>query len=151
MVKGVEYEALNVTAPLLNSNSMKCVAVLAVTTTSQSVDLETLFASLGTGHYFTLQADMPANSGGMIYLAFGANGSGSIDQTATGNGNTVCRGIPDQQELPARIVTGKSVGTGVATQVKYNYLYYKGSATGYLRVCRSSVGPGQGAEQFPAP
>lgn len=146
----IDYEALNVTPPVKNTGAVKCIAVLAVTTTSQSQDLTALFGSLGTGHYLTLAADMPANAGKTVYYAFGCN-AGTIDETATGTGVTVCYPIPDGQEKPYRLITGKDIGTGIATLTQYTTLHYKGSATGFLRIYRSSVGALQDTTQFPAP
>lgn len=151
MTSQLEYEALNITPPLQNTNAVKCIAVLSVTTSSQSQDLTDLFASIGTGHYLTLAADMPANAGKTVYIAFGCNDAGSIDETATGTGATVCYPIPDGQEKPYRLITGKDVATGVATDTQYTQLYYKGSATGYLRIYRSSVANMQDTTEFPAP
>ena len=146
----IDYEALNVTPPVKNTDSVKCIAVLSVTTSSQTQDLTALFASIGTGHYLTLAADMPANAGKTVYIAFGCN-AGTIDETATGTGATVCYPIPDGQEKPYRLITGRDVSTGVATNTQYTVLHYKGSATGYLRIYRSSVGAMQDTTEFPAP
>lgn len=141
----VEFEASNVTPPLKNSGAMKCVANLGVGTSTQTVNLTTLFGALSNGHYVTLAAD-----GGKVYIAFGGT-AGTIDETATGVGATVCWPLPDGAQLPVRLLAGKETGTGVSTLVSYNVLHYKGTSGTYLRVYRSSVAAGQGSEQFPAP
>lgn len=145
----VEYEAMNVLPPLKNSGAMKCIAVLTVSGSSQVTDLETLFGQLSDGHFLTLSADGPK-----VYVAFGS-ASGTIDPSATGGGTAVCFPIPSEGQLPVRPTAGREVATGVATNVKYNYLHYvgaSGTAGGYLRVYRSSLGPGEDpGGQFKAP
>lgn len=148
MSSAVEYEAMNAIAPLKNTDGMKCIAVLAVTQSSQVVDLLAQFGTLK--HFITLQADSrPADE--KVYIAFGINDAGSIDETATGTGATVCYSIPDNQELPIRIPTHREVATGIGTLAAARYLYWKGSASGYLRVYRSSLEPGQDSREFKAP
>ncbi len=143
-----EYEAANVTAPLKNSNAMKCIAVLGVSEAVQTADLAALFGSTYSAHYYTARAD-----GVKVYLAFGSS-AGTIDEAATGNGNTVAWPVADGENLPLQLLSGKEVATGVGTLVNYNILHYKtatGMGTGYLRIYRSSVGPNQGSEAFKAP
>lgn len=144
----VTYEANNVTPPLKNSAAMKCIAVLVFSPASQTQDLTALFSKLDNGHFLTMQAD-----GGKCYVAFGTN-AGTIDETATGNGNTVCFPIADGQALQIRPVFGDERGTNVATSVTYNVLHFKGAAggaTGYLRMYRSSLSQNQEAGLFRAP
>ena len=157
MTSGREFAAAAVILPVLNSDGVKCIAVLAVTTSSQSVDLRTLFGSTAeskpswASHLYTLQADMPANADSRVYVALGASSAGSISETATGNGNTVCWPIPDKQSLPGAVLSGRIGVSGMATSIMSSWLYYKGLATGYLRIYRSSVLPGQGVGEFPPP
>ena len=157
-MSGREYQAAALNLPLQNSVGVKCVAVLSVTTASQSVDLSTLFGKATDGEspqwddgFFTLFADMPSNTGSRIYVALGPDSSGSISETATGNGATVCWPIPDTQSLQGVILGGRISSSGVATSINSSWLYYKGLATGYLRIMRSSSDPGRGAGQFPPP
>lgn len=147
----IEIEAAQVTAPLQNNSGMKCIAVIAVGTASGVTDLATLFGSLGNGHFFTLTADTPDTADSRIYVAFGTNSAGTISETATGNGPTVCWPIPDKSSLPVRLLSGNVRASGIATLSLFRFLYHKGLASGYLRVYRSSVGSSQGAEQFPPP
>lgn len=144
----VTYESNNVTPPLKNSASMKCIAVLMFGNTTQVQDLTQLFAKLDNGHFITLQAD-----GGKCYVAFGSS-AGTIDETALGNGPTACFPIAADQQLHVRPVYGEERSTGIATLTPYNFLHYKcatGSATGYLRIYRSSLSPNQEAGMFRAP
>jgi len=144
----ITTEANNVTPPLKNSTAMKCIAVLIYGPATQTQDLTALFGNLGNGHYLTLQAD-----GGKCYVAFGTL-AGTIDESATGNGATVCFPIADGQQLPVRPVSGNERATGIATLVNYNILHYKGAtgaATGYLRMYRSSLTGNQDAGVFGAP
>lgn len=144
----VTYEANNVTPPLKNSNAMKCIAVLIYGPTTQTQDLTALFGRFEAGHYLTLRAD-----GGKCYVAFGTN-AGSIDESATGSGATVCFPIADGENLPVRPTYGEERSTGVATLLAYNVLHFKGAtgaATGYLRMYRSSLSPNEDAGFFRAP
>jgi hypothetical protein len=137
-------EAENITPPLRNTTGLTCMYVLMCTPTSQSIDLKTIFGKHDNGHFFTLQAD-----GAKCYVAFASNGSGSISETATGGGATVCWPIPDGGQLPYRPVGGRETATGYATLASYPFLHYKGAATGYLRIYRSSLGLTQSVDQFP--
>lgn len=157
-MSGNEYHAAAVNLPLQNSVGVKCVAVLAVTTSSQAFNLRTLFGKAGeleTPHwstgFYSLEADMPANANSRIYVALGANSAGSISETATGTGPTVCWMIPDGQTLPGLVLGGQLRSSGVATSIVSSFLYVKGLATGYLRVMRSSTPAGVGAGAFPPP
>lgn len=145
----VTYEANNVTPPLKNSTAMKCIAVLIYGPATKTQDLTALFGRLDSGHYLTLQAD-----GGKCYIAFGTN-AGTIDETATGNGNTVCFPIADGQQLAVRSgLYGDERSTGIATGVNYNVLHYRGAtsaATGYLRMYRSSLSSNEDAGMFRSP
>ncbi len=145
-----EYEANNVTPPLLNSAAMKCQANLLADHTARSQYLPSLFGQLGNGHYLTLQAD-----GAKICVALSPSQTPSaVDERTTGNANTVCWPIPDGVSIPVVPISGREVATGIATQVQYNYLHYittSTGVTGYLRMYRSSTGPNQGSEAFPAP
>lgn len=146
----VTYEANNVTPPLKNSTAMKCIAVLLFGPSTSTQDLTALFGRMEAGHYLTLQAD-----GGKVYVAFGTV-AGTIDESATGNGNTVCFPIADGQQLPVRAgLYGEERATNIATGVNYNILHYKsastGGSTGYLRIYRSSLSPNEDAGFFRAP
>jgi hypothetical protein len=121
-----------------------------ITQTSQAINLSDYFGALGEGHFITFQAD-----GGKIYLAFASNTVGAVDETAAGNGATVAWPIPDGQQQPFRLIGGRELGTGYATNVNvgsgvivHAKLAQSGVATGWLRFYRSSVGPSQGVEQF---
>lgn len=151
MTHPIVIEAAQVTAPLGNSAGIRCIAVLSVTTSSQSVDLETLLGGADKGHFLTLMADMPANADSRVYLAFFANAAQSISETATGTGATVCWPLPDKQTLPIKLLSGDVRASGIATLMWHKHLVYKGLATGYLRIYQSSVGVGQGLDQFPLP
>ena len=145
MASELDFQALNVTTPIKNSNAMKCIAVISVLTTSSSTDLGTLLGALGIGGYLTVKADMPANTTGRIYFAFGSS-DGTIDDSATGTGNTVCWPLPDGHEMSFRLATGREMtASNVATLCCYKHLHTKGTATGYLRVYRSSLPPDQDA------
>jgi len=144
-MSSIAFEAENVTPPLKNSNAMKCIANIAVLTTSSSTDLAPLLGALGIGGYVTVKADMPANTTGRIYFAL-ASTAGTIDETATGTGNTVCWPLPDGHEMSFRLATGReTTASNVATLCWYTHLHTKGTATGYLRVYRSSLPPDQDA------
>jgi hypothetical protein len=145
-MQDIVNEDSNITPPLKNTTGLKCIHVLRCTPTSQVVDLRTVFGLAQTSHFYTLQAD-----GVKCYVAVSSNDQGSIDETALGNGATVCWPIPDGGQLPYRPIAGQELATGYATQASYPYLFYKSTATGYLRVYRSSVAPGQGVEQFRPP
>ncbi len=141
-----EYEAANVTPPLLNSTAMKNQVNIQVTPTAASVDLGTLFGQIGTGHFFRLQAD-----GAKVYIAFGPNATGSISSSAVGTGTTVCFPLSDGVPYDYKVISGWETATGVATMCVYKHLKFQGSATCTLRIHRSSAGPNQGSEAFPAP
>jgi len=146
-----EFEASNITPPLKNTAAMKCIAVVAVGTASGTTDLSTLLSKLSNGHFLTIQPDMPDAAGGRIWFAFGATAD-SINERATGVGNTVCYVKGDLQELTLVPVGGREVTTGVATLSIYGVLHHKGSASGYLRIYRSSLNPQESpGEGFPAP
>lgn len=151
----VEYEAYNVIVPLQNTPGMKDMCAVLITQTSAAINLSDYFGSLGDGHYFTAQAD-----GAPVYIAGAyAAGTGINEQTA-GNGSQVCWKIPDGQQQPFRLIGGKEGratgwgGTGfncASGFVLHAKLAISGVATGWLRIQRSSVAPGQGIEQFRAP
>lgn len=116
-------ESYSPTGPVLGR-----VAVIAVTTSSASVDLSADTAvgrDVVNGRYIRLIAD-----GCNVYYAWGPDGTGSIDETAT-SGATRCGVIPDGQYRDEVIpfVAGK----------QQTFLYVKGSGTGKLRVHASSV------------
>jgi hypothetical protein len=145
----ITTEANNVTPPLKNSTAMKCIAVLAFSPASLTQDLAQFFAKLDNGHFLTVRAD-----GGKCYVAFGSS-AGTIDETAVGTGPTVCWPLSDGESMHVRPVFGEERATGIATLVSnYNILHYKGptgTATGYLRLYRSSLNQNQEAGLFRAP
>jgi hypothetical protein len=144
----ITTEANNVTPPLKNSTAMKCIAVLAFSPTSSTVDLTTLFNKLDNGHFLTLRAD-----GGKCYIAFGTL-AGTIDDTAVGTGPTVCHPLSDGESIHVRPTFGFELATGIATNVTYNVLHMKGptgTSTGFLRMYRSSLSQNQEAGIFRAP
>jgi hypothetical protein len=121
-----------------------------ITQNSQAINLSDYFGALGAGHYITLEAD-----GAKVYIATASNNVGSINEQDQGSGVGVCFPIPDGQQLPIRILGGRELGTGYATQVQYASgiilhakLALSGVATGFLRMYRSSVDETQGVGQM---
>lgn len=146
----VEYEALNVVLPLQNSTGMRSQAAVLITQAEQSINLSDYFGRIGSGHYFTFQAD-----GAKIYVSFAAHDKQAINEQTAGNGPGVCYPIADGQSLPGRFLGGREVGTSYATAVQVASgvvmrakLALSGVATGWLRIYRSSVGPGQDRSEF---
>lgn len=154
MSSQVEYEAFNVTPPMRNASGIRGQAALLITQSSQDINLADYFGKVDSGHYFTFQAD-----GAKVYVSFGP-GVGGINEQDQGAGSGVCYPIPDGQQLPVRLLggqmsaasglgpTGMRVGSGYLVKAK---LALSGAATGFLRIYRSSVAPGQGVEQFSPP
>lgn len=150
----LQFQAYNTVAPYRNSSGMKSQAALLITQTAQAFNLSDYFGAMGTGHFFTFEAD-----GGKIYIAAASNAGGpAIDEQAQGNGNSVCFPIPDGQQLPIRFVGGRELGTGYATNVTYASgiiihakLALSGVSTGFLRIYRSSVDETEGLSQFRPP
>jgi hypothetical protein len=142
-----EYEAANQLLPLKNTDAMKAIATVLADGTSRTVDLSTYFAQLDAGHFLTLIAD-----GSKIYVALG-HAAGTIDETVVGTHNNGCIPIPDGSTLHGVPMSGRTVATGIATTLAFRTLHYKtaGTATGYLRLYRSSLAPNQGAGEFKAP
>jgi hypothetical protein len=154
------YEAYQVIAPFQGSTGLANQASFAVSQTARFIDLTTVFGQLGSGHFFTLQAD-----GAKVYVAVAPHDKQTIADNATGAGPSVCYPIPDGQSIPFIVPGGRTRGSGAPTGPGYvtmvSYLSMigfwakvasaigSGSATGYIRVWRSSAGPGQGLEQFP--
>jgi len=144
-MSSIAFEAENVTPPLKNSAAMKCIAVISVLTTSSSTDLTSLLGALGIGGYVTVKADMPANTTGRIYFAFGAT-PGTIDDAVTGTNVAACWPLPDGHEMSFRLASGReTTASNVATLCWYTHVHTKGTATGYLRFYRSSLPPDQDA------
>jgi len=141
----VEFEAANITAPLQNSAAMKNIVSIYATPNAAYTDLSKLFGQMHSGHYYTLQAD-----GSKVYFAMSSVPTGAVS-TTVGTGLNQAWPLPDGVEKSFRIPNGREVATGVATQMVYKYLQYKAVATCTLWIYRSSVGPTQGVEQFPAP
>lgn len=146
----LEFESYNTTPPLKNTNGMKCIAAIIVNQNDQAINLSDYFGNLGSGHFFTFQAD-----GGKIYIALASNTIGSIDETATGSGASVAWPLKDGDLLPLRLTGGQERGTNYATSVQYASgvivrakLAQSGVATAYLRIYRSSLASTQGVEQF---
>lgn len=146
----LEFESYNTTPPLQNTTGMKCIAAIIVNQNDQAINLSDYFGNLGSGHYFTFQAD-----GGKIYVALASNSVNTISEVATGNGSSVAWPIPDGQQLPVRLTGGQERGTGYATSVQVASGFFvraklaqSGVATAYLRIYRSSLGSTQGVEQF---
>jgi hypothetical protein len=142
-----EYEAANQLLPLKNTDAMKALGNVLADGTSRTLDLSTYFAQLDAGHFLTLIAD-----GAKVYVAMG-HAAGTIDEAAVGNGATVCVPIPDGSAMHGVPIYGRTVATGIATTLAFRTLHYKtaGTATGYLRMYRSSLAPNQGAGEFKAP
>lgn len=131
----IQLEAFDVRGPKLTKTH-----VIAVTNVSQNTDMSAS-ASVGpdvlAGRTLRLQAE-----GCDVYYAWGPNNSGTIDDTATGTGATVCGVIPVGQFRDER----PPLDTGVATAPSPNqkaawvFLYFKaaGSLSGKLRVTVAS-------------
>ena len=152
----ITTEANNATPPLMNTDATVCVWVGISGPTTQTVDLSTTFGNWGNGHFYTLVAD-----GVKSYVAFGPV-AGTLDESKLGTPTQACVPIESGEKLQFRVIpqgravaTGSGLGAqGKATMVTYNILHFKaptGTATGYLRLFRSSVGQGQDASEFKAP
>lgn len=155
-----QYEAYQVTPPYQGSTGLAAQACIAVSQTARFINLTDYFGKLGSGHYYTLQAD-----GAKIYVSVAPHDKQTIADNAVGTLPAVCYPIPDGQSLPFVVPGGRTVGSGgsptgfYATMIDYSTgigIWAKVasaigslSATGYLRILRSSMGPGQGLEQFP--
>lgn len=142
----LEHEQYNEIVPLKNTAAMKAIAAFLCNGTSLSADLTQYFGPgvLGS-HYLTIAAD-----GGKLYVALSTNAA-TIDETAVGNGVTVAWAVPDGRFMRVRPTAGREVATGIATQVSYGVLNYKGNSGVYVRVYRSSLAETQGAGEFKAP
>lgn len=152
----ITTEANNVTPPLMNTDATVCVWVGIAGPTTQTVDLTTVFGNWGAGHYYTLVAD-----GVKVYHAFGPV-AGTLDESKLGTPTQAAIPIESGEKFPFRVIAqGRAVATGSglgaqgkATMVTYNILHFKaptGTATGYLRLFRSSLGPNQDAGEFKGP
>lgn len=114
-------EAFNRIAPLVNTNTVKRIAVISVTTSSQESDLTALIPNINSGHYYSFRA-----VGGTVYLFFNNQSGGTVNEATTGSGVTAAYAIPDGGEEDWEIPDG------------YTWLVYKGSAACTLRIARSS-------------
>lgn len=131
----VEYEAANFTAPFLNSASMKCIHVVGATSSSAALDLETVYGQLTNGNFITLCCLDAA-----VFVAF-SNATGTIDNTATGNGSTVCFPIPAGVPMSFRLY-----------EDRFWLIYKTASSNASLYIYRSSVLPSSTpSRDFPAP
>jgi hypothetical protein len=146
----LQFQAYNTIAPYKNTSGLASEAAVLITQNSQAINLSDYFGGLSAGHYITLQAD-----GAKVYVAAAANSVGTINEQDQGAGVGVCWPIPDGQQLPVRILGGRELGTGYATQVQYASgiilhakLALSGVATGFLRMFRSSVDETQGISQM---
>jgi len=131
MAQELEHEALDVRGPKLAKSH-----VLAVTSSSASTDMSASAAigtDLSAGRMLRLHAD-----GGDVYYAWSTDGTGTIDDTATGAGATVCGVIPAGQfrdERPPFDVTAT-----ITIGRIWPFLYYKtASGTAKLRVTITSM------------
>jgi hypothetical protein len=151
----VEFEANNVIAPMKNlASGMIAQANLAVSSGAQSYYIPSLFlgeTKPDQGHYYTVAADMPANRYGVVYIAVSQYPADTaINPYATGIGRDICWPVPDGTKMDFRLPPRLQITTGVATQTGY-WLHYRGSATGFLHIYRSSLGNGQDTKQFGKP
>jgi len=145
------FQAYNVLPPYRNSSGLASQAAVIVTQNAQAFNLSDYFGNLGNGSFITLEAD-----GGKLYVAIASNTGGTaIDEQAQGVGNAICFPIPDGQQLPMRILGGRELGTGYATNVQYASgiivhakLPLSGVATAFMRMYRSSVDETQGIGQL---
>jgi hypothetical protein len=151
MSSDVEFQAANIIPPYRNSTGLASQANVMVGAASQAINLSDYFGGLGEGHFITLEAD-----GAKVYVAIGSNSIGVINEAAV-SGKEVCFPIPDGSQLPMRIVGGREMGTGYATNVQYAsgiIVFAKlatGGASGWLRMYRSSVASTQGLGQLKPP
>jgi hypothetical protein len=102
MSAAVEYEAANIIAPVLNGSGAKArtrILAIEVTDTSARVDLSTLIAEIGNGHYLTAIAD-----GGDVYFALNNADAGAVDETAVDDAVTVAWKLPADQPQHFRLV-----------------------------------------------
>ncbi len=150
---GLHFRAYNTIVPYKNTSGLASQAAIVVSTTSQAIPLSDYFGNIGSGDYFTLQAD-----GAKIYVSGAFNSIGTINEQEQGRGVGVCFPIPDGQQLPVRILGGRQVSTGYATGAQcatgfflHAKLALSGAATGFLRIYRSSVAEAQGIEQLKPP
>lgn len=142
-----QQEAANIILPLLNIAAATGIQArvtqgcIATSTTSARTDLSSLSA-VGRGHFITLFAD--GASGEDIYVAFNTADAGTIDETATGFGVTVCQCIKAGTSIAGRL---PAVDSGNA----YSWLIHKAlSGTPKLRVSITSLGEGEDARGLQA-
>lgn len=147
-----QFEWFNINPPLANTPAQSAIAVLPLTTTSQNMDLSTIFGKLGAGHYLSVRPEFVGTGAQKAYIAF-AGSSGILIPTlfqlgtgvnGTGVGTGLCYHIPDGVEMrfrspPGLRQVGTALPTGIATFVSHNILQFMGSATGFLRIYRSSM------------
>ncbi len=149
MSSDIELQSANIIPPYRNSTGLASQAAVVVSGVSQAINLSDYFGGLGEGHFLTLEAD-----GAKVYVAIGSNNVGVINEAAQGVGNQVCFPIPDGSQLPMRIVGGREMGTGYATNVQYAsgiIIHAKvatSAGTGFLRMYRSSLASTQGVGQL---
>jgi hypothetical protein len=157
-----QYEAYQVTAPFQGSTGLAAMANVAISQTAQAINLSDYFGGISASHFFTIMADIPGGS--KAYVAVAPHDKQSIADNAVGAGPSVCFPCPDGVAVPFLLQGGRTIGTGGVTGNYATFLNYasgvilwakvassigSGSATGYLRIMRNSMGPGQGLEQFP--
>ena len=155
-----QFEAYNLNPPYQGSTGLAAQANFVVSQTARWIDLSQYFGKLDAGHYLTVQAD-----GAKIYIAVSPHDKQTIADNAIGTLPAVCYPIPDGQSLPFVVHGGRTVGSGGSPTGSYVTMINYGtnigfwakvasaigslSATGYLRVLRSSMAETQGLEQFP--
>lgn len=154
-----QYEAYQVTAPYQGSTGLAAIANVAVSQTARAINLSDYFGGLSAGHFFTIQAD-----GAKVYVAVAPHARQTIADNVEGAVPAVCFPCPDGQMIPFVVQGGRTIGSGgptgsYCTNISFAsgiILWAKvasaigsGSATGYLRIWRNSMGPGQGLEQLP--
>jgi len=132
MTDSIAIEAANLIFPLLNTATKVRQGAIAVTTTTGGGDIGALLTKAKDGHFITLFAD-----GGDVYFAFNNSAAGTLDETATGTGVTVCQKLPSGQ-----FVSGRLVDNFTFIRVK------TASGTATLRYALSSKSMGQHARDI---
>lgn len=138
MTTSVEQEAANIILPLLNVAAAGSVpaqiaqGVIATSTSSAREDISSLSA-LARGRWLTVMND--GASGEDVYIAFHNANSGSIDETATGYGVTVCHCLKAGERI-----SGRLPGIDDPAGTNYKYLVHKSkTGTPKLRLYISSM------------
>lgn len=150
MTTSAEQEAANIILPLLNVVAAAGVpaqivqGVIATSVASAREDISSLTA-LARGRFLTIMND--GASGEDVYVAFHNDaGAGSIDETATGYGATVCHCLRAGERI-----SGRLPGIDTPAGTNYKVLIHKAkSGTPKLRLWLSSLPPNGDVRDFRA-